>query len=139
MRHRVFVDRLEPRLTVTGDEFHHSVRVVRLRAGEEVEIFDGAGRMARGTVEAIERDRAVIVAGEELAARESPLAMHLAMSIIQLDKLELVMQKATELGVRTIIPMVTERVELRPERYSGKAERWERIVFEAVRQSGRSI
>jgi 16S rRNA (uracil1498-N3)-methyltransferase len=61
------------------------------------------------------------------------------MAIIQLEKFELVLQKATELGVRTIIPMVTERVELRPERYTGKAERWERIVLEAVKQSGRSI
>ena len=139
MRHRIFVDAIEPRLTVTGDEFHHSVRVVRVRAGEEVELFDRAGNLARATVESIDRDRAVIVAGEPLPSRESPLALHLAMAIIQLEKFELVLQKATELGVRSIIPLVTERVELRPERYSGKLERWNRIVFEAVKQSGRSV
>jgi 16S rRNA (uracil1498-N3)-methyltransferase len=50
-----------------------------------------------------------------------------------------VLQKATELGVRSFIPLVTERIELRLERYSGKAERWERIVFEAVKQSGRTL
>jgi 16S rRNA (uracil1498-N3)-methyltransferase len=61
------------------------------------------------------------------------------MAIIQLEKFELVLQKATELGVRSIIPLVTDRVELRPERYSGKADRWHRIVFEAVKQSGRSV
>jgi 16S rRNA (uracil1498-N3)-methyltransferase len=60
------------------------------------------------------------------------------MSIIQLEKFELVLQKATELGVRSLIPLVTDRVELRKERYSGKGERWERIVFEAVKQSGRT-
>jgi 16S rRNA (uracil1498-N3)-methyltransferase len=64
--------------------------------------------------------------------------MHLAMAVIQLEKFELVLQKATELGVRSIIPLVTERVELRPERYSGKSERWERILFEAVKQCGRA-
>jgi 16S rRNA (uracil1498-N3)-methyltransferase len=138
MRHRIFVDHLAPIVTVTGDEFHHSIRVVRLRPGEPVEIFDRAGNAARGTVETIERDHAVIAAGEPLPSRESPLAIHLAMAIIQLDKFELALQKATELGVRSIIPLVTDRIELRKERYLGKTERWERIVFEAVRQSGRT-
>ncbi|HEX2120749.1 MAG TPA: RsmE family RNA methyltransferase [Thermoanaerobaculia bacterium] len=139
MRHRIYVDRIEPEVTVTGDEFHHSVRVVRVRAGEEVELFDAHGNVARATVESVERDRAVIRLLEPIASRESPLEIHLAMAIIQLDKFELVLQKATELGVRSFIPLVTDRVELRPERYFGKGERWERIVFEAVKQSGRSV
>lgn len=139
MRHRVFVDTIQPQVTIEGDEFHHSIRVVRARVGEEVELFDRAGNAAKGVVEAIERDRAVIAVGEALPSRESPLALHLAMAIIQLEKFELVLQKATELGVRTIIPLVTERVELRPERYSGKTERWNRILFEAVKQCGRAL
>lgn len=139
MRHRIFVEQLEPHVTVTGDEFHHSIRVVRARAGEEVELFDRAGNAARGVVEAIERDRAVIAAREPLPSRESPLALHLAMAVIQLEKFELVLQKATELGVKTFIPLVTERVELRPERYANKTERWNKIVFEAVKQCGRAM
>lgn len=138
MRHRIFVETIEPSVTVTGDEFHHSIRVVRLRAGEEVELFDRLGNAARGVVASIDRDRAVITGGDPLPSRESPLAIHLAMAIIQLEKFELVLQKATELGARSIIPLVTERVDLRPERYSGKSERWERIVFEAVKQCGRA-
>jgi 16S rRNA (uracil1498-N3)-methyltransferase len=139
MRHRIFVDAIEPTTTVSGDEFHHSVRVVRVRVGEEVELFDRSGKSARGTVESLERDRAVIAVGETLSSRESTLAIHLAMAIIQLEKFELVLQKATELGVRSIIPLVTERVELRPERYANKRERWEKIIFEAVKQSGRAV
>lgn len=139
MRHRIFVDAIEPLVTVTGDEFHHSIRVVRARAGEEVELFDRAGHAARGVVEAIERDRAVIRTGEVLPSRESSLDLHLAMAVIQLEKFELVLQKGTELGVKTFIPLVTERVELRPERYSGKMDRWEKIVFEAVKQCGRTL
>lgn len=139
MRHRIFVDAIAPEVTVTGEEFHHSVRVVRVRVGEEVELFDRAGNAARGTVQSLDRDSAVIATTESLPSRESSLAMHLAMAVIQLEKFELVLQKATELGVRTIIPMVTERVELRPERYANKRERWERIVFEAVKQSGRAV
>jgi 16S rRNA (uracil1498-N3)-methyltransferase len=138
MRHRIFVDAIEPLTTVTGDEFHHSVRVVRIRAGEEVELFDRAGNAARGTVQSLDRDRAVIAAGDRLPSRESPLAVHLAMAIIQLEKFELVLQKATELGVRSIVPLETERIELRRERYTGKLERWQKIVFEAVKQSGRT-
>src|SRR5689334_20189362 len=139
MRHRIFVEALQPHITVEGDEFHHSIRVVRARVGEEVELFDRAGNAARGVVESIERDRATITTGEALPSRESPLAIHLAMAVIQLDKFELVLQKATELGVKTFIPLVTERVELRPERYSGKIDRWNKIVFEAVKQCGRAI
>lgn len=139
MRHRIFVDTIAPTVTVDGEEFHHSIRVVRARVGEEVELFDRAGNAARGIVESIERDRAVIRAGEALPSRESALAIHLAMAVIQLEKFELVLQKATELGVKTIIPLVTERIELRPERYSGKMDRWQKIVFEAVKQCGRTM
>jgi len=138
MRHRIFVDHIEPAVVVTGDEFHHSVRVVRIRQGEEVEVFDRNGNAARGIVMAMEKDRAVITTGEQLPSRESPLAVQLAMSIIQLEKFELVLQKATELGVHSIVPLVTDRIELRTERYSGKIERWNKIVFEAVKQSGRT-
>lgn len=138
MRHRIFVDAIEPQTVVSGDEFHHSVRVVRVRTGEEVELFDRAGNAARGKVESIDRDRAVIAAGEPLPSRESPLRLHLAMAIIQLEKFELVLQKATELGAASLIPLVTDRIELRRERYQGKGERWERIIFEAVKQAGRT-
>jgi 16S rRNA (uracil1498-N3)-methyltransferase len=139
VRHRIFVDAISPEVTVTGDEFHHSVRVVRLHIGEEVELFDRAGNAARGMLQSLDRDSAVIVTGQSLPSRESPLAVHLAMAVIQLEKFELVLQKATELGVRSILPMMTERVELRPERYANKRERWEKIVFEAVKQSGRAV
>jgi 16S rRNA (uracil1498-N3)-methyltransferase len=139
MRHRIFVDAIAPEVTVTGEEFHHSVRVVRVRVGDEVELFDRAGNAARGTIQRVDRDSAVIVTGQALPSRESPLAVHLAMAVIQLEKFELVLQKATELGVRSILPMTTARVELRPERYANKRERWEKIVFEAVKQSGRAF
>ena len=139
MRHRVFVEFIEPAVTVSGDEFHHSIRVVRARVGEEVEVFDRSGAMARATVESIEKDRAVLRVVETLPSRESPLDVTLAMAIIQLEKFELVLQKATELGVRAIVPLVTERVELRPERYAGKMDRWNKILLEAVKQSGRSV
>ncbi len=137
MKHRFYVDPIEPRVELTPDEAHHA-RVVRVRAGEEVEVFDGRGNAARGVVELIEHDRAVIAVGEPIDGRESPIAITLAMSIIQLEKFELVLQKATELGARTIVPLITDRIEVRPERWRGKEERWRRVVFEAVKQCGRA-
>lgn len=138
MRHRFFIPHvltggaIQP---LEGDEVHHA-RVLRVRDGEEVEVFDGRG--AGWT--AIVRDGTSLELVKPIeVARESPLAIHLAMAIIQLDKFELVLQKATELGVRSMIPLVTDRCEVRPERYRGKGERWQKIVFEAVKQSGRTL
>lgn len=139
MKHRVFVDAIAPSIDVRGEEFHHAVRVVRLREGEEIEVFDGKGRAARGKVGVIGPDSLHIDVTGEVASRESPLKIHLAAAIIQLEKFELVLQKATELGAASITPLVTDRVEIRAERYRGKAERWAKIVLEAVKQSGRAV
>lgn len=142
MHHRIYT--LAPLLPgneieIAGDEFHHASRVARVRAGEAVELFDGKGALAAGKVTTVERDSIRVHVETALPSRESPLALTLAMAIIHLEKFELVLQKATELGVAAFIPMITDRVEVRPERYRGKAERWEKIVFEAVKQSGRGV
>lgn len=141
MRHRIFHDGdLTPEeVTVTGEELHHAARVVRLREGEEVEVLDGRGTAVAGEVVAIGSDAMRIRVTGAVPSRESPLKVTLAIAIIQLEKFELVLQKATELGVTAFVPLVTEHVELRPERYRGKGERWEKIVLEAVKQSGRSV
>jgi len=136
MRHRFFVDAdLAPGGTVPLDaaERHHA-RVVRAREGEEVEVFNGRGAGFFGVF----GENAIRITAPA-PDREAPAAIALAMAIIQLDKFELVVQKATELGVRAIVPLVTDRVELRAERYRGKHDRWRKIAFEAVKQSGRTL
>lgn len=137
MKHRFFVPHVLAAgavVALEGNELHHA-RVVRVREGEEIEVFDGRGgawiAVAR-ELPSVELLRTVDV------DREPRVALHLAMAIINLDKFELVLQKATELGVRSIVPLVTERIEVRAERYRGKGERWQKIVFEAVKQSGRA-
>src|SRR5581483_4412772 len=75
---------------------------------------------------------------EEIANREPQTAITLAMSVINLDKFEFVLQKATELGAQAFLPLITDRMEVRIERIRGKEERWRKIVLEAVKQSGRS-
>src|SRR5436190_4460527 len=135
MRHRFFSGTdlaIGDVVTLSNDERHHA-RVVRVRDGEEVEVFNGRGIGLFGVYEGD-----AVRLTKPAPDREASAAIHLAMSIIQLEKFELVLQKATELGIRSIIPMITERVEIRPERYRGKQERWRKIVFEAVKQSGRT-
>ncbi|MGZ7033019.1 MAG: RsmE family RNA methyltransferase, partial [Thermoanaerobaculia bacterium] len=142
MRHRIHI--AEPAaigatIAIRGDEFHHAVRVVRVREKEPVELFDGKGFAASGTIESLAADHAVVRVDAPIESREASVDITLAMAIIPLDRFELVLQKATELGVRTIVPMQTDRVEIRPERYRGKTERWGKIVFEATKQSGRAM
>ncbi len=136
MKHRFYIDAdfaAGNTLALSHDEQHHA-RVVRVRENEEVEVFNGRGAsfVAKYTTEGLQ----IVGAAPD---REARVALDLAMSIINLDKFDIVLQKATELGVRSIIPLVTDRVEIRAERYRGKAERWRKIVFEAVKQSGRSV
>jgi 16S rRNA (uracil1498-N3)-methyltransferase len=136
MHHRFFIDAdliSGSTVALSHDEQHHA-RVVRVREGEEVEVFNGRGAsfVAKYTSHGLQ----IVGAAPD---REARMEIHLAMSIINLDKFDIVLQKATELGVRSIVPLLTDRVEIRAERYRGKAERWRKIVFEAVKQSGRSV
>lgn len=110
-----------------------------MHEGEDVEVFDGRGHAAHGKVSELGKDLLRISIEHHIDGRESPLRITLAAAIIQLDKFELVLQKATELGVAAIIPVITDRIEVRAERYRGKEERWRKIVFEAVKQSGRAV
>src|SRR5438067_5301728 len=135
MNHRFYVpEGIEIGATVPlpSSERHHA-HVLRVREGEDVELFDSHGRNFLGRFS----ENGIVVLSET-ANRELQTAIVLAMSIIQLDKFELVLQKATELGVHAFIPLITDRMELRIERVRGKEERWRKIVLEAVKQSGRS-
>jgi 16S rRNA (uracil1498-N3)-methyltransferase len=140
MRHRFHTNGslvIGSRVVLAGEEMHHA-RVTRLREGEEIELFDGTGRTALGRLVALESSgwEVEIMAGAPV--RESPRKIVLAMAVINLERFELVLQKATELGVVEIIPLLTERLEIRPERFAGKGDRWRKIIFEAVKQCGRA-
>ena len=124
---------------LTGGEFHHAVRVSRVAEGEEVELFDGAGKNVVARVKTIGRAEVVLEVIEEAPRRESPLAIDLAPALIQPERFELVLQKGCELGVRRFTPLLTARCEVRPERVAGKKERWQKILTEAAKQSGRSM
>lgn len=141
MKNRFFVDApfaAGSDVELRGEEFHHAARVVRVLAGERVEVFNKAGANAAGLVTHVGSDFVRIGVGAILGSRETGLGIELALALIHPDKFELVLQKGTELGVKRFRPAITDRTETRLERVAGKVDRWRKIVLEAVKQSGRS-
>lgn len=124
---------------LSGEEFHHAVRVHRGRAGEEIELFDGRGSGYRGRILSIGKTSAQIELLDPIPSREPNIQLTLAMALIQPDKFELVLQKGTELGVHRFVPLITDRIDPRPERVEQKLERWRKLVLEAAKQSGRAV
>lgn len=118
-------------------ESHHA-RVLRVREREEVEVFDSTTRNFAARVASIGKDRVALEILAAEASRESNVPLTLALALIHPEKFELVLQKGTELGIHAFIPILSEHCEVRPERVAGKRERWDKIVLEAVKQSGRS-
>ena len=124
-----------------GDEAHHCRRVMRVERGDEIEVIDGAGRSARVRVDKFAGKRVELVGIGEPAfvPRPNPL-VHLACAIPKGKNIDLVIQKATELGVDRLTPVITERTIARPgtgNQLSGKLEKWQRIGLESTKQCGR--
>jgi 16S rRNA (uracil1498-N3)-methyltransferase len=137
-----------PPLPLTGsfdlpaDAAHHAARVLRLREGDEVEIFDGAGQARTGVLIEIAGKRVVVgELADSTVERESPLRVVLAQGLPSGDKLDWVIQKATELGVSEIQPLATARsvVKLSAERAAKRQEHWQKIAISACEQCGRNV
>lgn len=124
---------------LSADESQHALRVLRLRAGDEVECFDGKGGAWRCTL-IVSGNSAAVRAEETLQSTESPISITLYQGLPKLDKFDLITQKATELGVKRIVPVNMARSVARAEGKDAvkKRERWQRIAMEAVKQCGRS-
>jgi 16S rRNA (uracil1498-N3)-methyltransferase len=125
-------------LTLQGPRFHHLVRVLRVRAGEQLEVFDGRGTIFPAQVEEVGPESARLTLGAG-APQSPPRAITLVQGLPKSEKLEWVLQKGTELGAAAFAPVFTERCVVKPSgREETKVERWQRIVEEAARQSGRA-
>ncbi len=121
---------------------HHASRVLRLREGDRVEIFDGQGNESRGVIAEIGGKRVTV---GELAAtgseRESPLRTILAQAMASSEKMDWVVQKAVELGATEIQPLDTERsvAKLSAERAAKRMEHWRQVAISACEQCGRNV
>ena len=126
-------------LILRGAEHHHLARVLRLVAGDAMAVFDGAGTGYRGTVERIDREETRVRLGSRDDRKVEPrLHVTLAQAIPRNpDRMDLLVQKTTEIGVSRIAPIVASRSVARPTGATGRLERWRRIAEDAARQSGR--
>jgi 16S rRNA (uracil1498-N3)-methyltransferase len=138
------IDTENQTVTLAADEARHLRDVLRLKAGDEVYIFDGTGREFRCTLVNSVRDSAELRIDAEVdpAKPESQLQLNLCVALLKGEKFDLVVQKATELGVKKIVPLITRYadIHLRDETDAGKrVARWQRIALEAAKQSGRAV
>jgi 16S rRNA (uracil1498-N3)-methyltransferase len=117
------------------------VRVLRKRRGDVVELFDGAGRVADAEIVEAHRRQGCRVRIRRVEARsvESPLTVELVQAMAKGEKMDWVVQKATELGVAAFRPIVTRRSEVRPDGARRRMARWREIAIAACEQSGRSV
>jgi 16S rRNA (uracil1498-N3)-methyltransferase len=129
-------------LRIEGDEVKHIRRALRLKAGDEIIFFDGLGKEYGGTI-VEEGPSSVVVRVQNIfsSRRESDLEVILAQSLLKGEKMDYLIQKATELGIKEIIPFFSSRSVPLLEK-SGKLKRhhrWEKIAIEASKQCGRGV
>jgi 16S rRNA (uracil1498-N3)-methyltransferase len=119
----------------------HVARVLRLTAGSPITLFNGDGVDYPAVIQAVgKRDVTVRVEAAQPVDNESPLPLTLAQGVARGEKMDLIVQKATELGVARIVPLLTERseVKLDPARAEKRLAHWQAVVASACEQSGRA-
>ena len=101
-------------LSIEGEEAKHALKVMRLRVGEECEVFDGCGQAAVGRIVAAAGSSCLTLAGLRPLPPLPPVAgITLALAIPKGSNMDLIVQKAVEMGVQRIIPLITERTIVR--------------------------
>ncbi len=138
--HRFYVeDKLSVgiKAQIKGAEARHIKDVLRLRPGAVISLFDGSGYEFQGKISEVgSREVAVDIFEAKMGETESPVEVVLGQGMPKADKMDLIIQKSTELGISRIVPLYTERVI--PRSFSpNKLERWRKIALEACKQSGR--
>ena len=119
----------------------HVAQVLRMRAGEALVLFDGRGGEYAATIEAVERRAVRVRTGAHQAIeRESKLAITLAQCVSKGERMDYTIQKAVELGVSAIVPLLSARsvVRIDAERWEKKLEHWRGVIVAACEQSGRT-
>ncbi|TQV89036.1 16S rRNA (uracil(1498)-N(3))-methyltransferase [Aliikangiella coralliicola] len=121
---------------------HHCIQVLRYRVGSEVTLFNGDGFDYHAQISEINgKQGTVTVTSKENPANESPLSIHLFQGIARGEKMDLIIQKAVELGISQFTPIFTERcnVKLDNKRLEKKQTHWQKVATSASEQSGRAI
>ena len=128
----------EGEVALSGEEAHHLARVLRVRPGEAVTLFDGQGREADAKVARVAAGEVHLQLGASRVVPPPERTVALGVALPGNVKIDEIIDQATQMGVSRIIPLVTERtvVKLSPERWGAKQERLNRIALEAAKQCG---
>jgi len=132
-------------ITLSGDAFGHTVRVLRLKNGDNITLFNGItdqgelGEYQAELVNVSKKSAQAVINSFQKVVNESPVNIHLGQAISRGDRMDFTLQKSVELGVNTITPLFTERcgVKISAERLQKKVDQWQKIVISACEQSGR--
>jgi 16S rRNA (uracil1498-N3)-methyltransferase len=141
---RVYVDAsLAPgtQIALVGNAASHVTRVLRLRVGQVLTLFNGRGGEHAASIDKAHGGEVTVSVGEHAAIeRESPFPVTLAQGISRGERMDLVVQKATELGVSRLVPLLTERsvVRLDAQQADRKFNHWRAVAIAACEQCGRN-
>ncbi|WP_406666101.1 16S rRNA (uracil(1498)-N(3))-methyltransferase [Gallaecimonas sp. GXIMD1310] len=128
-------------VTLGSDGANHVGRVLRMQPGEIIRLFNGDGNDYPATLQEVSKKQVVAeISGVNVLHNESPLALTLGQVISRGDRMDFVIQKSVELGVKQIVPLFSERcgVKLSGERLEKKVSQWQKIAISACEQSGRA-
>lgn len=134
-------------ITLNDDAFGHTIRVLRLKDGDHITLFNGLkfndcyGEYEAELVNVSKKSAQAIIHGFTPVVNESPVNIHLGQVISRGDRMDFTLQKSVELGVNNITPLFSERcgVKISTERLQKKVDQWQKIVISACEQSGRCI
>lgn len=141
---RFFLPRVQiqdHRATITGPELNHLQRVLRLRPENRVIVFDDTGWEHEGIIRSLGEDRGDIeITRSYQIAKESPLKITLSLGLTKGEKMDWVIEKATELGVHTVVPFVSSYTvpKLNEKKIAQRLVRWHKIALSAAKQCGRA-
>lgn len=128
----------EPCLALTGEEAHHCRDVLRHGVGDQVEVFQGQGKSAVARIRAVTKSEVSLDCERVIERPPLALAVTLAQALPKGKLMDFIVQKATEIGVARIVPLLTERTIARPEEEERKREKWRRGALEACKQCGQN-
>ena len=132
----------DKRGTIAGQELEHLRRVLRLKPGDRITVFDDIGWEHEAVIRSLAAAQGEIeILSSSQAVRESTLQITLAAGLTKGDKFDFVVEKATELGAQTIVPFTSTYAvpKLDERRIATRTERWRKIALSAAKQCGRTI
>jgi 16S rRNA (uracil1498-N3)-methyltransferase len=139
--HRFFIpvpDWNESALLLRGEEAHHCRNVLRHSKGDLIEVFQGRGISAVASIRELRKSEVELELVQVKQSEPFRVSVTLAQALPKGKHMDLVVQKATEIGVNRIVPLITERTVVRLDEEDKKREKWHRIALEACKQCGQN-